>query len=145
MPHSREQFIGAWTLDHWMIEYEDGASTYPFGEHAVGFLIYAEDGVMSATVSRKGRKPFDIVNARRADDRAKAAAFDSYFHYAGRWRVDGNNVVHAVETALNPNMVGTDQVRHAEFNSNGVQLVLSASEPLPKGSKRRHVLRWRRP
>ena len=42
-----EQFIGAWSLIEWRIDYSDGRVTHPFGQNAVGQLIYSADGSMS--------------------------------------------------------------------------------------------------
>ncbi|MCA9221797.1 MAG: lipocalin-like domain-containing protein, partial [Planctomycetales bacterium] len=48
-----------------------------------------------------------------------------------------------VTAALNPNMIGTDQVRHVELS--GPNLVLSATEQLAAGrGSRFHRLAWRR-
>lgn len=81
-------------------------------------------------------------NVRQAPMAEKAAAFDSYFHYAGTWRIDGEQVIHAVEHALNPNFVGTDQVRDMDYS--GDQLILSASHRTASGAEMRNMLVWRR-
>ena len=40
-----DDLIGAWLLSKWRIDYEDGrAPSWPFGEDAVGLLVYAPDG-----------------------------------------------------------------------------------------------------
>ncbi len=140
MPHSREDFIGAWSLADWRIEYSDGTVTQPFGSNAHGYIIYAPNGIMTASICKAGRTKFGIANARNATDDQKAAAFDSYFHYAGTWQLDGDHVVHAVTMALNPEMAGTDQRRLAVFDGTG-GLTLSALEATKDGS-RRHILQW---
>jgi len=90
-----------------------------------------------------GRAPFPSENIRKRPDHEKATAFDGYFHYAGTWHVAGQTVVHNVMMALNPNMIGTVQVRHV--NLNGDSLTLSADEPLEGfAGVRRHVLNWQR-
>ena len=141
MPHSPDNFIGAWRLVDWRIEYSDGGVTRPFGEGATGYIIYSADGTMTASIARAGRPPFGIANARNASTEQKAAAFDSYFHYAGPWRIEGDEVVHAVTMSLNPDMTGTDQRRLAVFDSEG-GLILSANEALKSGLSRHHVLQW---
>lgn len=141
MSHSPDNFIGAWRLVDWRIEYSDGGVTRPFGEGATGYIIYSADGTMTASIARAGRPPFGITNARNASTEQKAAAFDSYFHYAGPWRIEGDEVVHAVTMSLNPDMTGTDQRRLAVFDSKG-GLILSAHEALKSGLSRHHVLQW---
>lgn len=127
MSHSPDDFIGTWQLIDWRIEYSDGGGTRPFGEAARGYIIYSTDGTMTASIAKAERPPFGIANARNASADQKAAAFDSYFHYAGLWRIEGEDVVHAVVISLNPDMTGTDQRRRAVFDDTG-GLTLSASE-----------------
>lgn len=141
MPHDHKSFIGAWTLVDWRIEYEDGGVTRPFGKGAHGYIIYAANGIMTASICKAARTAFGETNARHASDAQKAGAFDSYFHYAGRWRIDGANVVHRVTMSLNPDMAGTDQVRLAVFDGKG-GLTLSAEEATEGGELRRHILQW---
>ena len=140
MLHSRADFIGAWSLADWRIEYADGTATQPFGANAQGYIIYAQNGIMTASIGKAGRPKFGVVNARNATIEQKAAAFDAYFHYAGPWHLDGDHVVHAVTMALNPDMAGTDQRRLAVFDGTG-GLTLSALEATKDGS-RRHILQW---
>ncbi len=143
MPHSPEDFIGAWAFVDWRIEYADGGITRPFGENAHGFIVYTADGIMTANIARSGRAMFGIANARNASAEQKADAFDSYFNYAGPWRIEGEDVVHAVTLSLNPDMTGTEQRRLAVFDGLG-GLELSARDVLRDGASRRHVLQWQK-
>lgn len=143
MPHDAALFLGSWNLVDWRIEYSDGGVTRPFGENPVGYIVYTPDGIMTATIARTGRAPFGMANARNADAASKAAAFDSYFSYAGPWRIEDDCVIHELALSLNPDMTGTVQRRLATF-SGGSDLELSATEPVKGGGHRRHVLQWRR-
>ena len=142
MSHKLEDFVGSWTLIDWRIEYSDGGVTRPFGEGAQGYIIYSADCKMTASIAKPARPPFGLANARNANAEQKAAAFDSYFHYAGPWRIEGEEVVHAVTMSLNPDMTGTDQRRLAVFNGLG-ELTLSAHEALKDGTERHHILQWK--
>jgi hypothetical protein len=97
---------------------------------------------MSASICRAGRAllPAD-VSFRALPDTDRAAAFSSYFHYAGRYQVQDADVIHAVALSLNPNMVGTEQLRHAELD--GQTLVLSGKDEVG-GTTRFHSLVWHR-
>ena len=141
MPHKPEDFIGAWQLVDWRIEYSDQGVTRPFGEGAHGYIVYSADGTMTASIAKSARPPFGFANARNASADQKAAAFDSFFHYAGLWRIEGEEVVHAVTLSLNPDMTGTDQRRLAAFDGLG-ELTLSAHEALKDGTNRHHILQW---
>lgn len=142
MNDGAEELIGTWSLRDWRIEYKDGRITRPFGADAVGQLLYSADGRMSATVSAKDRRSIDTTNVRDAAEAEKAVAFDSYFHYAGRWHLDGDVVVHTVSLALNPGFVGTAQRRSVRLE--GTELELALLESLGNSQSRRHVLAWRR-
>ncbi|MCU0975501.1 MAG: lipocalin-like domain-containing protein [Steroidobacteraceae bacterium] len=133
--------VGAWRLRRWETVYEDGRRTEPFGPGVQGLIQYTADGWMSATIMAPGRAKLSRANPRNAPARERAAAFDSYFSYAGRWRVNRGVVRHDVTIALNPALVGTPQLRDAVLS--GRTLTLSAAEDVP-GGRRVHRLVWRR-
>ena len=138
---SNEELNGAWQLESWTIGYSDRDDfTYPYGEDPQGLLLYTDDGWMSASISRKERAllPQD-VSFRKLPDEARAEAFASYFHYAGRYRVVDGDVVHYVTQSLNPNFPGTEQLRHAELD--GQTLVLSGKDQVGEVT-RFHSLVW---
>lgn len=132
---------GGWTCRTWRILYEDGRYSEPFGADVTGLLIYSADGYMSACIMAAGRTPFRSPNPREATRAERAAAFDGYFSYAGRWRIVGETIEHRVTIALNPAFVGTRQWRKASLS--GRTLVLSAEEATGRGM-RRHEIEWRR-
>ena len=134
--------VGAWAYHRWRITYADGRVTEPFGEDATGLLLYTADGRMSATIMAAGRAPFAAANPRAATLEERAGAFDGYFSYAGRWRLVDGKVLHEVEVALNPGLVGSRQWRDAKLV--GRRLVLSVEEG-EGAATRRHELEWRRP
>jgi hypothetical protein len=137
-----DHLVGAWQLLRWQCIYEDGTKTEPFGSGAEGLLLYSADGWMSACIMAPGRPRLSVANPREAPDAERAAAFDGYFSYAGRWHIVDGRVQHEVALALNPGMVGTLQLRDAELSEHG--LTLSATEPV-RGGTRLHRLEWRRP
>ena len=140
----RAMITGAWHLLGWRIEYSDGrAATHPFGECANGLLLYTPDGHMSAGISREEREGLGGGSARQADAAARARAFDGHFHYQGRYRIEGGTIVHSVTGALNPDFVGSEQVRRVRLVNDVLEL--SAEDLLPGTSvHRRHVLQWKR-
>lgn len=142
MALTTDQLVGTWQLQRWLCRYEDGTATEPFGAGAEGLLLYSADGWMSACIMASGRPRLSAANPREAPQGERAAAFDGYFSYAGRWRIVEGRVQHEVTLALNPGMVGTLQLRDAELAGSG--LTLSAAEPV-RGGTRLHRLVWRRP
>ncbi|GAB4152913.1 MAG: hypothetical protein Tsb0016_25390 [Sphingomonadales bacterium] len=138
-----EALIGAWKLMSWCIEYADGRVTYPYGEQARGLLIYTGDGLMNAVLYGQNRGPVSTPSVRQAPAAEKAALFDSVMQYAGPYRIDGTDVIHHVEYALNPDLLGTQQRRHVRFE--GPVLHLSGVEILDgTGTRRTHRLTWTR-
>ena len=136
--------IGAWRLVSWTIEYPaTGRVTQPFGPAPEGLLVYTADGCMSAVLQRPGRPRLSHADPHAVSDAEKAAAFAGYLHYAGTWRVADGCVLHDVDIAMNPNLIGTRQVRHIALA--GDALVLGAEEALATpGQARRHRITWRR-
>ena len=142
--------LGSWQLVRWDIAYGDGrAPSLPYGDRATGLIVYTTDGFMSACIAAGGRASMSSASVRSAPEGERLAAFESYFQYAGRYELREAagqlQVVHRVSHALNPNFVGSDQVRNVAFDADGV-LTLSASDTVP-GSEvaRHHRLIWRRP
>ena len=103
--------VGTWNLVEWT---HDGA--HPLGDDAVGRLIYADDGFMSAFLAR-------------ADGSSDSLA------YSGTWELRGEEVVHRVSLATRGSFVGRDLVRSVSWS--GDDLVLTTPPPV-------NVLRWRR-
>ena len=136
--------VGAWRLVSWTIEYPaSGRVTQPFGAAPEGLLMYSADGHMSAAMQRPGRARLSRADPNAVSDAEKAAAFAGYLQYSGTWSVADGNVVHAVELAMNPNLIGTRQVRRVALD--GDRLELRAEEPLESpGQSRRHRILWRR-
>lgn len=143
------QLFGTWHLVRWDITYDDGRPvSLPFGIGATGLITYTNDGTMNACIGRSQRPCLSSDSVRSAPEAERLAAFESYFQYAGPYRIQGEpgrqQVVHHVTHALNPNFVGTKQVRDMTFADDGT-LTLSASDTVPGTTvKRHHRLVWRR-
>lgn len=141
--------LGTWQLLRWDITYGDGREpTLPFGDKATGMIAYTTDGFMSACIARGGRGKLSSASVRSAPVDERLAAFESYFQYAGPYEIKGRvgkqQVTHHVTHALNPNFVGTQQIRNMAFAPDG-SLTLSASDSVPGTAvARHHRLVWKR-
>ena len=135
---------GAWQLIGWTIEYPpSGRVTQPLGADPEGLLVYTADGHMSAVMQRRNRPPLSRADPHAVTDAEKAAAFATYLHYSGAWSVSNGNVIHDVRHAMNPNLIGTRQVRSVALD--GDSLELGALEQLETpGTSRRHRILWHR-
>ena len=141
--------LGTWHLVRWDIIYGDGrAPSLPYGNQATGMIAYTSDGYMSACIARGGRGKLSSASVRSAPEAQRLAAFESYFQYAGSYDINGplgqQQVTHHVTHSLNPNFVGTQQVRNMTFAADG-GLTLSASDTLAGTDvARHHRLVWAR-
>jgi Lipocalin-like domain len=148
-PIGDNPLLGTWHLVRWEIAYGDGRPpSLPFGPDATGLICYTHDGTMNACIARAERPRLSSESVRSAPEAQRLAAFESFFQYAGPYRIrqDGGRqqVVHTVTHSLNPNFVGTEQVRNMDFDARG-ELTLSASDTLPGTAvARHHRLRWQR-
>ncbi len=141
MPAALEKFIGTWKLLGCEHRLSGGEVVYPIGKEAKGILIYTADGYMSGALMAGGRKAFQTRELFSGTEEEKAAAMETYVHYAGRFEVKDSEVLHYVETSLFPNWVGSTQKRRYYF-SEGNRLELSVGPFISKGQKQTAHLFW---
>jgi hypothetical protein len=135
MSLSRDDLIGAWTLEQTYAEDEAGNRTPTLGDNPKGLIMYTADGYMTAITGRADRQ-LPVPDASDAD---KAAAFDGYTNYGGRWSLNGNVVTHHIEHAINPNWIGT--ARDRTIDHQGDRMVFSG---LGADGVTNAVIIWRR-
>ena len=107
--------IGRWNIVSWLQLYEDGRRQAPLGEHLEGFIRYLPDGDMICIIARADRADFTTGGQWNASDAEKAGAYSSMLAYAGRYRIEGDTVVHEVRTSLFPNWKNGEQRRQVRF------------------------------
>ncbi len=143
---SRQEILGAWRLISYAVRPIDGTPIeYPFGEDAEGFLIYTEDGYMSAQLMRRHRPPYDHPTGAGGTTEQSAAAARGYLAYSGPFDLDETTgtVKHHASISLYPNWVGRDQIRHGDLCDGRLTLVADIKDE--SGSKARATLTWGRP
>jgi Lipocalin-like domain len=143
---SRPEILGAWRLVSYEVRAMDGTIIdYPFGEDADGFLVYTDDGYMSAQLMRRHRSPYDHPWGVGGLTEQSAAAARGYLAYSGPFDVDEDNgtVRHHASISLYPNWVGGDQVRHAELRDGRLILVAGVDDQFGPGA--RASITWQRP
>ena len=120
--------------------------SHPFGKDAQGVISYSPGGRMSAILMRPGRALFEKASLLQATAEELRLATAGYVSYAGRWRVEGEQVVHSVDFSLLPNWIGVDLVRTISWtDGEPAQLILS-TDPVETSSGKKVVnrLRWGR-
>ena len=134
--------IGTWRLQSWENRSIDGQVSYPFGQDALGYIMYQQDGYMFVVIMRPHRAPFSVGDLLRGSTAEKVAAAESYVCYCGRYEYQGDKVIYHIELSLFPNWVGSDQQRFVELT--GDRLVLSTPPLLLEGKQQTAHLVWER-
>ncbi|MBI1777387.1 MAG: lipocalin-like domain-containing protein [Proteobacteria bacterium] len=135
-------FMGTWRLVSWILD--DGAGTRhePMGPNPIGLLTYTSDGYMFGTLMAPGREKFAGNDPLGGSEAECHKAMSTCHSYCGRYRLDGDSVVHSVELAVYPNMVGSEQRRFFRFE--GELLKLRTPPMTRKGQSGIAELTWRR-
>ncbi|MSP48495.1 MAG: lipocalin-like domain-containing protein [Alphaproteobacteria bacterium] len=110
-----QQLIGTWRLVSWLRIESDGKRTEPLGPGSTGLITYTADGFMFAALMAPGRKPFAGTDPFGGAAEECHRAMSTGLSYCGRWRLDGDTLVHAVEMSMFPNWVGIEMVRTCRF------------------------------
>jgi len=139
---SAKLFVGTWRLVSAEMQSPAGGVSQIFGENPSGYLIYSADGYMSAVVMHDKRANFASPDAMQGSLAEKAAAFDTFGAYCGRYEVKPDRIVHHSELSQFPNWSGTDQERFFEFS--GDRLILSSAPMMLAGEERTARLVWQR-
>mgnify|MGYP000972769283 CR=1 FL=1 len=135
--------LGRWDIVSWLQLYDDGRRRAPFGQHLEGFIRYLPDGDMICMIVKADRPNFTTGGQWDADDGEKAAAYNSMLAYSGRFRVDGEFVIHEVKTSLFPNWKDGEQRRQVRIEG-GELLYIEARLEHGTPEARTAQLLWRR-
>ncbi len=137
-------FIGTWKLVSSEFRRSDGTIAYPYGEDALGLLIYTATGHMAVQLLRANRPVFAAGDPYQGTTEEIKAAFEGYIAYFGSYEVNDVEgiVTHHVHGASFPNWIGGDQQRFFELTGN--QLILSSPPILAGNSTLTGVLIWER-
>jgi hypothetical protein len=123
---------------------DDGAEAHPLGDSPDGLLAYTADGTMVAIMGRGDRPRFATDDLTGGTGEEQATAFATYIAYGGRYDVDGDTVIHTVETSLFPNWIGTEQRRRFALGDGGRTLTLTSPPIVLAGARRIQRLTWSR-
>lgn len=113
--------VGSWKLRAWR-RYTGDKLTYPFGDDAIGILIYAADGSMAVQMVAAHRPTLPTSDPLGGSATQRAAAYSTCLAYYGTWEASDDAIIHHVEASLFPNWSGTAQTR--PFSCDGQELIL---------------------
>ena len=114
--------VGAWRLVSCDFRSADGQIRYPFGRDLAGYILYGQDGYMSAAIMGGHRPRFAADDIRGGTTEEKVAASDGYISYAGRYEIQSDRVIHHIEVSFFPNWIGVDQERFFELDGDDLTL-----------------------
>jgi hypothetical protein len=105
---------GTWRLVSYEVEVRSTGERFPpMGDDPVGYTIFSPAGRVWFMLTGEGREPGE-------SDREMARLLETMIAYSGRFRIEGDTWVTAVDVAWNPAWVGTEQRR--QFTCEGSQL-----------------------
>ena len=119
--------IGSWRLVSARAPDEGAENDVPFGSSPRGVLTYGADGRMSVIITYGGRTSSSDDFVASPTDQGDEA-FATWFAYAGRYSLTGDEVRHHVEVSTVENWVATDLVRQVTLE--GDRLILMAPIPI---------------
>ena len=134
-----DELVGTWELVSASTTNSTGdRSETPYGPNPTGLLTYTADGRVTAMISHAGRKSLSTL----AKPEEQAEAFKTFLAYAGRYTLNGHEVVHSVEISSIQSYVGKDLVRSVKFQ--GDQIILVTPPTPVKGKIQTFELIWQR-
>jgi len=112
-----ERFIGAWRLVAFEEHGPDGEVSYPYGQDAVGLLVYDSSGRVSVQIMRRDRAPLSSADLQTVPAEELKTAVEGFTAFFGAYEVDEANgiVIHRVEGHVLPDSVGKVLTRHFAF------------------------------
>ena len=119
--------VGVWkVVDYTATDPVTGAVKHPFGPEPIGSAIYSANGHMSILVAGSHRVPSaTVTGAKRAEERAQL--FDGMYAYTGTYTVKGDQVTIHIESAWQPDWVGTEKTRTLKLDHDLLSIV---TEPM---------------
>jgi Lipocalin-like domain len=133
---------GRWDIVSWLQLYQDGRRQAPLGENLEGFIRYVADGDMICMIANADQPMFESGGQWNASEAERARAYSSMLAYAGKWRIEGESVIHAVEQSLFPGWKGGDQRRHVRLDGDMLYIEAHLEQGTPEA--RTAQLKWRR-
>src|ERR1700756_2813615 len=114
--------VGTWkVVDYTATDPATGEVKHPFGTNPIGTAIYTAKGQMSVLVAGSRRVPSTGTGAKRAEERAEL--FDGMYAYTGSYTVKGDTVSIHIDSAWQPDWVGTDKTRTLKLDHGLLSIV----------------------
>jgi hypothetical protein len=112
-----EPVVGTWRLVSYDVVVRATGERFPaMGERPVGYTMFSREGRVWFMLTGGGREYGD-------SDRQQAQLLETLIAYTGRYRIEGDEWVTAVDVAWNPAWVGTEQRRQFAIDGDTLQVL----------------------
>jgi hypothetical protein len=146
---AKNALVGTWKLVSFeLICAEINQVRYPFGEDAIGYLIYTEDGYVFASLMAANRSElikhskFSLGDIQIRNVEEVVAAFCTHFSCCGLYEIQEDKIVHYIKTSSFPDWVGLLEERFFKFEND--KLSLSTSPTMIGNRQRIAHITWQR-
>jgi hypothetical protein len=116
-----KELIGTWELVDYIYSV-DGKESKPLGDKPTGFLMYTNDGYVSAQMMKANRPAYESKDLHTGSKEEMAEAAHGYVAYAGKFEIldydqESNTVTvtHSMAVSMNPTWLGNTQKRYATY------------------------------
>jgi hypothetical protein len=141
--NQKDKLVGTWRLVSASSKSAPGEQNEPpYGSNPAGLLTYTEDGRVSAMISYDGRKLLSGGAKLPALLEEQAEAFRTFLAYGGRYKVNGDKVIHSIEISSIQNYVNRELARTLKFE--GDDIILITPPMMVNGKMQTIELVWRR-
>lgn len=108
---------GSWRLLSYDVEVKNTGETFPpMGDRPTGYVMFAPEGRVWFVLTGEGREVGET-------DQEKARLLETVIAYTGRWRIEDDTWITAVDVAWNPAWVGTEQRRQFKLDGDRLQVL----------------------
>lgn len=109
--------VGTWRLVSYDVEVRSTGETFPaMGDRPSGYTIFAPGQRVWFMLTGEGREAGE-------SEREKARLLETVIAYTGRYRIEGDTWITAVDVAWNPAWVGTEQRRRFRLEGDRLQVL----------------------
>jgi hypothetical protein len=137
-------FVGVWALQSFTEVLSDGSSVEPMGKSPQGFLLYTEEGLVSAQLTGRTSGSDELSSREAGASGGNPKNKSTYIGYCGTFSVNLNlqEIVHIPLVAHDTSLVGKALRRKFHFNADQLTLIISIPEALEGTIESRLI--WRR-
>jgi Lipocalin-like domain len=135
---SRDKMIGTWKLVSQEVEIQATGEKAPaLGKSPTGYAIFTAEGRMMTVITADGRKSPTTVQER-------ADLLNNMVAYTGKYRLEGDKWITAVDAAWNPEWVDTEQTRFFKIEGDRLEVVSQwrVMPNWPEKGMQRSILVW---